>query len=141
VCSTCPSKWAALASLNLLWLGCHWWLIVSVFSFFSLSWQLKCLIVLCLFVVCLDMTAICQTQLGSNMAAKPNKLGFDIVVKPCQTQVCWVWLERHTQVSWVGHPSQTQQTWVLGLTWQPNKSLRFDITARLSRDLKHSLYF
>jgi len=58
-------------------------LVVYVFSFFSLSWQLKCTIIICLFVVFLGQAKIVRPKtLGSSIASWTKSLGFDGHARP-----------------------------------------------------------
>jgi hypothetical protein len=78
----CPFSHGA-ACVDISWLDCGWWSIVWVFSFFSLSWQLKCIIVPSLFIVCLGLTWISKSKdLESGKHARPKLLESDYHIRP-----------------------------------------------------------
>jgi hypothetical protein len=74
--------------VDISWLNCRQWSIVCVFSFFFLSWQLKCTIVLSLFIICLGLAwGVRPKKLRSGTYSRPKSLGFGSHTRP---QEPWV---------------------------------------------------
>jgi len=73
----------SVARVYISWLDYCRWSIVYVFSFFSLSWQLKYISILSLFVVCLGLAWLPDRSHLGQHDCQIQSSWVSIIVKPC----------------------------------------------------------
>jgi len=79
----------------------------NAFSFFSFSWQLKCTIIICLFVVYLGLTIMSSLRalsLAIMFGVKPRR-GFNMAPGPWLLSLAWP-LDLNLLGAWVLHDCQ-----------------------------------